>query len=123
MRTKLLLVDDEAGIRNLFTNVAERMGYEVTAVETVDQFLASYKTQRPSIVVMDLMMPRKDGVELLKSLADDECDLPIVLISGSDGDLLGSVQRLGLARGLDIRGVLTKPIMLDDLEATLKNVA
>ena len=123
MRTKLLLVDDEAGIRKLFTNVAERMGYEVTAVETVDQFLASYRTQRPSVVVMDLMMPRKDGVELMKSLADDDCDLPIVLISGSDGDLLGRVQRLGLARGLDIRGVLTKPIMLDDLEATLKNVA
>ncbi len=122
MPGKLLLVDDEAGIRNFFTNVAGRLGFEVTAVESVDQFLASYRAQKPSLMVMDLMMPSKDGVELMGVLADDGCDVPIYLISGSDAKLLDRARRLGKARGLDIRDVLTKPIMLEDLEAAFDNL-
>lgn len=123
MPAELLLVDDEAGIRNLFINVAGRLGYEVTAVETVDAFLDSYRASTPTVIVMDLMIPGTDGVELMNMLADAGSDVPIVLISGSEGKLLDRARRLGEARGLNIRAILAKPIMLEDLEAVLDDAA
>jgi FixJ family two-component response regulator len=64
---------------------------------------------------MDLALPRSDGVELLRFLAEDKCEALVVLISGFDERVLEAAMRLGLSMGLRMSRPLTKPVRLQEL--------
>ena len=62
-------------------------------------------------------MPGMDGVELLRFLADEDYNAPVLIVSGFDRRVLESAFRLGEALGLNMAGPLEKPVRLDQLEA------
>lgn len=120
---RLLVIDDEPEICEFITEVAEGVGFEAKATTTPDDFRAAYRTFSPTAIILDLIMPETDGVELLRFLADDRCRAQVLVASGVDPRVLATAKRLGDAHGLQMSGVLEKPIMVSDLEALLREAS
>ncbi len=116
---RLLIIDDEQDICELIADVAETRGFAVQAISDpaiVEKTLASFS---PDCILMDLMMPGIDGVELLRTLGDAIRPCAIALMSGHDARVLNSAQRLGSAHGLNIVCTQEKPIAIEALRETL----
>jgi CheY-like chemotaxis protein len=81
--SKILLVDDEPELRELYTDVLEVMGYEVFQAHDGLEALEMARTLRPDLIVTDWMMPRLDGVELCRRILRDAelFRIPIILHS------------------------------------------
>jgi EAL domain-containing protein (putative c-di-GMP-specific phosphodiesterase class I)/ActR/RegA family two-component response regulator len=117
---RLLIIDDEAEIRRFVAAVGRKLGFDVSETDDPDEFVKRIRDYAPSVVVMDLHMPRADGIELLRVLAEHKCDAAVLLLSGADTRVLNTAQRLGSTQGLKMVGALQKPVLLGDLEARLK---
>jgi len=116
---RLLLVDDDPQIGLVVGRVAETCGFEVCLADRADAFKATYETFHPDLITLDLDMPDCDGVELLRFLADQCCTAPILIISGFDDRVLGAAKRLGEARGLNMAGIVSKPMRVTELRDVL----
>src|SRR6266581_4146373 len=112
---RLLMIDDNLAFGRLVKRVAEQHGFDVTVTDDPENFKRALQSWRPTLIVMDLQMPGKDGVELLRDLALNKCTAPIVLASGLDLRTLDAALRLGTERGLRMSGILQKPAALQDL--------
>ena len=116
---RLLIIDDEPEICNLFSAVAERLGFDVRTTGEADKFVRLNQDFDPAVVILDLHMPQADGIELLRRLADDKCRAWILVVSGADTRVLGSAERLGANRGLNMLGAMQKPVQLQELRGKL----
>ena len=119
-RPRLLLIDDEPQLAAFVANAARLCGYDPLSTDRDEDFRAQFVEHHPEMVALDLGMPGMDGVELLRFLADNSFDGPVLIISGFDRRVLESAFRLGEAIGLRMVGPLEKPARLDALEAILK---
>jgi EAL domain-containing protein (putative c-di-GMP-specific phosphodiesterase class I)/ActR/RegA family two-component response regulator len=115
-----LVVDDDPDVCDLVAAVAEETGFGVRTAGTRDEFVAHYEALSPAVIVLDLMMPTADGIELMRFLASRRSTSRIVLVSGVDPRVLATAQRLGTTYGLRMIGVLHKPIDVEGLEAALR---
>lgn len=116
---KVLAVDDQVHIVKLLQVNLERHGYQVvTAYDGVDA-LHKVQTERPDVVVCDVMMPRKDGFQVLRELKADPGtrDLPFIMLTAKAQD--ADVFR-GYASG--VHAYLTKPFNPQQLVAFVKRV-
>lgn len=116
--SRLLVVDDEKDICEFISFVASNAGYAVTSITDSHDFIKEYSDD-VSIVVMDLTMPGMDGVELIRYLASVDSKAGIILMSGFDMSVLHSARELADSRGLNVVGVLEKPVSISDLEKML----
>jgi DNA-binding response OmpR family regulator len=114
-RRRLLLVDDELAVAKFVAHAAEDCGFEAIVTVTAESFRSQYRALAPSLVVLDLALPRSDGVELLRFLAEEKCTARVLLLSGFDGRVLEAAMRLGATMGLDMARPLTKPVRLQAL--------
>jgi DNA-binding response OmpR family regulator len=114
---RLLLVDDEPVLADFVASAARESGYDAILTSDDEQFRAEFIATRPDMVVLDLAMPGMDGVELLRFLAEQRFQSPVLIISGFDRRVLESAFRLGEAHGLTMVGPLEKPVRLEELEA------
>jgi len=119
---RLLIIDDEPDIGAILKYIAEDCGYEVTATMAADEFKTAYASFKPTAVVIDLALPNTDGIELFRWLADRGCTIPILILSGFDDKVLESAKLLGEARGLQMRGIITKPMDLRGVRALLEGL-
>jgi len=119
---RLLIVDDEAGIRDFLSAVAQGLGFEVRAIGNAEEFSTALGDFKPTAMILDLNMPGSDGIELLRYLAEEKSEAQILVISGEDSRVINAAERLGSAQGLHMAGVLQKPVMLAELESVLKRV-
>ncbi len=123
MDNRILVVDDEVGFAHFMGEIAERCGYEAHATTNGDDFIRAFATFNPTLIVLDLVMPGIDGVELLRFLEESQCKAGILIVSGADDRLRQSIARLGIARGLRVLGTMPKPVraaMLQDLFEKLR---
>ena len=116
---RLLLVDDEPALADFIASAARECGYEATITSDDEQFRERFLETRPDMVVLDLGMPGMDGIELLRFLAEERFQSPVLIISGFDRRVLESSFRLGEAHGLTMVGPLEKPVRLEQLETLL----
>lgn len=116
----LLVIDDEPDIGELVQKHALRIGYQVTVTNSADEFLRSLSHNKPDVIVMDMVMPGVDGIELLNSLARSKAKSLIILISGYNGKYLTPAEHLGRANGLKMVGTLEKPFRLLELRKLLE---
>jgi two-component system nitrogen regulation response regulator NtrX len=84
MATDILVIDDEADIRDLVSGILEDEGHQVRAARDSDEALDALRRRSPSLVILDVWLQgsRIDGLELLAMLKEIDADLPVVLISG-----------------------------------------
>lgn len=82
---KILVVDDEAAIRNLLDDLLGDEGYVVYTASNGRAALAMVQQERPDLILMDVMMPELDGLETLKALraVEDSAVVPVILMSAA----------------------------------------
>jgi EAL domain-containing protein (putative c-di-GMP-specific phosphodiesterase class I) len=106
----MLVIDDEEDICETIAEIAQAYKFETLSVsnpENVGGVLTSFK---PDFIMLDLMMPGTDGVELLRLLAEHVKEARLCLMSGSDARVLNSARRLGSAHGLNVVAAMEKPL-------------
>ena len=114
-KPRVLVVDDDKAVRESMRRSLEFNGYDVVLAEDGAQALAVIGSVHPDVVVMDVMMPRLNGLEATKALRAAGNDVPIIVLTALDavGDRVD-----GLDAGAD--DYLTKPFALPELLARLR---
>jgi two-component system response regulator MprA len=114
-RPRVLVVDDDRAVRESLRRSLEFNGYDVALAADGAEALAGIAGIAPDAIVMDVMMPRLDGIETTKALRSAGNDLPILVLTARDsvGDRVE-----GLDAGAD--DYLTKPFALEELLARLR---
>lgn len=115
----LLVVDDEPDFAAFVGHVACERGYRVTIVTNPHDFKAAYGSGKPDVIVIDIIMPEIDGLELVKWLADRQCAAKLIVVSGYIDLYVRLAEALGVASGLRVERSLTKPISYSDLCAAI----
>ena len=116
MDKKVLIVDDDAKLRKLLREYLEDYGFQVLTLEDGLSVLETLKTESPDIVILDIMLPKKDGLEVLKEIRT-EFDVPVIMLTakGEDADRI-----VGLELGAD--DYLPKPFNPRELLARIRAV-
>lgn len=85
--TKIIyFADDEKNIRDLVVPFLEHDGFTVRAFETGDLLLEAYKNQKPDLVILDIMMPGTNGLDVMKSIRQYD-NVPIIMLTARDSDV------------------------------------
>jgi DNA-binding response OmpR family regulator len=112
--TRLLLVDDEANLRHTLGYALRQEGYEVLSAEDGEKALAVFRSSRPDVVILDVMLPGIDGIEVCRRIRR-ESDVPILMLTARDTE----VDRIvGLEIGADDH--LGKPFSTRELIARIR---
>ena len=114
---RLLVIDDDAGICDLLETVLRRDGYEVKTLMDPTLADAEVRAGKFHLVLLDLMMPRQDGIETLKRLRKVDRDMAVVIITGYPS-LDTAVQSMKL----DALDYLRKPFTVDELRDVVGRV-
>jgi two-component system nitrogen regulation response regulator NtrX len=116
MSRRVLIVDDEPGIRAALSQLLEYEGYDVRAVSSGKEGIATYETFRPQLTFLDVKMAGIDGLETLKRLRGADPAAVVVMISGH-----ASIQDAVEATHLGAYDILEKPLDTDRILVTLRN--
>lgn len=116
---RIYCVEDDEGIRELIIYAVKSAGFEVEGFETAGEFENRLKISVPSMVLLDIMLPDKDGIEILKDIRENEAtkNLPVIMITakGTEGDKVK-----GFENGAD--DYVTKPFGVMELISRIKAV-
>ncbi|WP_207680733.1 ATP-binding response regulator [Desulfonema magnum] len=115
INNKILLVDDEEGIRKVLSIVIADIGYEVHTAENAKEALEIFRKESPSIVLTDIKMPGMDGITLLRKIKNENPETEVIMITGH-GDMELAVKSLKY----EATDFITKPIDDTILEVSLK---
>jgi two-component system nitrogen regulation response regulator NtrX len=113
---RVLIVDDEPGIRGALSQLLEFEGYEVRAVPTAVDGLKEYERWKPNLVFLDVKMSGIDGIEALKAIRTHDPNAIVVMISGH-----ATIQTAVEATQLGAYDILEKPLDTDRILVTLRN--
>jgi CheY-like chemotaxis protein len=117
---RILLVDDDDQLRTVLALVLERAGHTVTAVPDGSRGVAAYRAAPADLVVTDLVMPEKEGIETIMELKAEFPDVRVIAISGG-GRRVGT-DYLQLAARLGAKRVLSKPFTNQEILAAIDDV-
>ncbi|MEC0272448.1 MULTISPECIES: response regulator transcription factor [Peribacillus] len=117
MSKKILVVDDEQSIVTLLQYNLEQAGYTVITALDGEQGLEAAVDIRPDLVVLDLMLPKMDGLEVCKQLRQQKINIPILMLTAKDDEF---DKVLGLELGAD--DYLTKPFSPREVVARIKAI-
>jgi two-component system response regulator VicR len=116
MAHKILIVDDEPPIVEVLSYNLKRAKYEVVIARDGEQALVQARRERPDLILLDLMLPLLDGLEVCKILRRER-DVPIIMLTARDAEVDRVV---GLELGAD--DYVVKPFSVRELMARVKNV-
>jgi DNA-binding response OmpR family regulator len=118
MSSKVLIVDDEPNIVLSLEFLMNQQGYETRVARDGDEALAEVERFRPDLVLLDVMLPRRDGFEVCQRLrADGWSELKILMLTAKGRDV--EIEK-GLALGAD--GYVTKPFSTAELVARVADM-
>jgi DNA-binding response OmpR family regulator len=110
----ILLVDDEDSIQKLLAYPLEREGYRVLQARDGEEALERFASERVDLVVLDIMLPKLDGLEVCKRLRA-ESEVPIIMLTARDDEL---DKVLGLELGAD--DYITKPFSIREFRSRVR---
>lgn len=114
---KILVVDDEQAVRDSLRRSLSFNGYDVSLAEDGVEAVESIEREQPDLVILDVMMPRMDGLEVCRTLRSSGYDRPILVLTARDGV---SDRVAGLDAGAD--DYLPKPFALEELLARVRSL-
>lgn len=109
--TKLLIVDDNEGVRHLVSRWLERAGFVVREAKDGAEAIEKVKEDQPAIILADIRMPKIDGIELARIIKSDYPDIKIILMTA-----YSSPQTIAQARREGVDDYLEKPFTKDQVE-------
>jgi CheY-like chemotaxis protein len=116
--TKVLIVDDDELFRTMLVEMVQREGYQVSTAMDGNAALAAIERSRPDLVITDILMPEKDGIELIMELAQHEARIPIIAVSGGRRSI--SLEfNLESAKLMGVRATLPKPFTREQLREAI----
>jgi DNA-binding response OmpR family regulator len=115
MAEKILLVEDEPALQDTLVYNLQKQGYEVEAVGDGLLALETARRMQPDLLILDIMLPRMDGVEVCKTLRRENFTSPVIMLTARDDEIDRVV---GLEVGAD--DYLTKPFSMRELMARVK---
>ncbi len=115
---RILVVDDDRGVRLLVRRTLVEAGFDVTAVADGDDALAAFGARRPDAVVLDVNLPRLSGYELCSRFKEADPSVPVLFLSGERTEWFDRVA--GLLLGADDYAV--KPFDPDELVARVRSL-
>lgn len=119
--TTVLVIDDDDDVRSVLQDVLIRNGYDVTAAADGNQGLEQIRRKAHDIVITDILMPEKEGIETILELRKNWPETRILAISGGGVGSAGTY--LTLAEKLGAHMVLTKPIRIQTLLEAMKRLS
>jgi CheY-like chemotaxis protein len=114
----ILIIDDEAMIREMFRRILELEGYAVSEAAEGNEALARCREQCPDLIITDLIMPDKEGIETIIEIRRDFPETKIIAISG--GGRVTAREYLELAETFGADRSLSKPIGREELLAAVR---
>lgn len=116
----ILMVDDNTQLRELLGGALTKMGYEVTSASNGAEAFRAISLNRYDVVLTDMLMPERDGIEVIGELRRLQPEARIVAMSG--GGRGSRDHYLQTAKGLGAHAVLGKPFSMSELTAALDSV-
>lgn len=93
---KALVVDDDPDVCDLLRDYLVDKGYQVRVAYDGDEALSAYKRERADVVILDVRMPRKDGLETLRELKALDSRTAVIMVSGfGDDEIINKAEALG----------------------------
>lgn len=114
MSYKILVVDDERPIAEILQYSLEKEGYEVICAFDGEEAITKSLEEEPDLILLDIMLPKKDGMEVCRSIRKTK-DIPIIMLTAKDSEV---DKVLGLELGAD--DYVTKPFSTRELLARVK---
>jgi CheY-like chemotaxis protein len=114
---RVLVADDEPGVRTFFRNVLEDEGYEVVEAADGKQAFSAVRAGGVDLVISDLVMPEQEGAETIRALRKEQPDIGIIAMSGGFG---ARFLKVALLLGAD--AVMSKPVEAEHLTAKVAEV-
>jgi len=116
IKEKILVIDDESGIRSSLKGILEDEGYSVTVTDTGEKGLEIFKNENFDLIFLDIWLPEKNGLEILSEIKNYDDNSQVVMITGH-----GSVESAVKATKLGAYDFLEKPLSLEKVVQTVKN--
>lgn len=110
VKPTLLIVDDQPILAEFMAAVAEESGWTAALALDADEFEAKIEASQPDAVALDLAMPGRDGVELLRYLAANGFAGTLIIVSACDRSVVEASALLAREHGLAVTGFSQKPI-------------
>lgn len=117
---RILVVEDDGPFRQMVRKILERAGYDVEEAKDGNAALVRFREQASDLVITDLVMPDKEGIETIMELRSVDPEVKIIAMSG--GGRLKPEVTLAMARGLGARLTLAKPFSPQDLLGAVAEV-
>ncbi|MDA8326054.1 MAG: sigma-54 dependent transcriptional regulator [Nitrospiraceae bacterium] len=112
---KVLIVDDEANIRESLADILSDEGYEIGMAGSGEEALEAIRRESPEIVLLDIWLPGMDGVEALKQIKAQHEDLPVVMITGH-----GTIELAVKTTKMGAYDFMQKPLSIERVLLTVK---
>ena len=127
---KLLVIDDEVDIRSVLKTILERAGYEVDVAADASEGMDLLRANRPDLVITDIIMPGKDGVQIVYDIRMEFPNTRIIVISGGGNVMpmeyeptaIATTAYLASATAAGADLALTKPFDRDELLNAIKGL-
>lgn len=114
---KIYIVEDDDNIRKLVSYALEREKYEVQSFSDAPEFWKKYSKSKPDLILLDIMLPGEDGLQVLSELRAGEKKIPVILLTARDSEF---DKVTGLDMGAD--DYIVKPFGMMELAARIRNV-
>lgn len=115
MSKRILIIDDDLAVRDTLIAILEDRGYEVVTAVNGQEGLAVFRSERPDLLVTDIVMPVKEGLQTIREIREERPDMKIIAISG--GSRTERHDFLEIARQLGAWDVVVKPFDTEDFVA------
>ena len=114
---KLLIVDDSAFMRNMIKNILKSGNHEIREAANADEAIKVYQEFKPNIVFLDIILPGKNGVEILKEIKGIDNSAKVVMCTSVGGQqkIIDEAVQSGAA------DIITKPFKEEDISKIVTN--
>ena len=123
VRRRMVILDDEPFMLGLLAKIAERAGFEPHGFSSAQEFNDKWRDSAPDLVLLDLGLNDSDGMQILSNLAQAQCAIPILIVTGFDERVAGSAANFGESIGLTMLPPLRKPFEVDEVVSVLRGYA
>ncbi|WP_280770492.1 response regulator [Salipaludibacillus daqingensis] len=115
MTEKLLIVDDQFGIRVLLKEVFEKDGYETFDASNGNQALKIIKEENPDLVLLDMKIPGMDGLEILQEIRNRKLETNVIMMTA-----YGELEMINEAKKLGAKAHFAKPFDIDEVRREIR---